>query len=124
MYGKQCGKGGRGWGKRTGGTGNPVAGSLYKGALCTLKTVSEMVPVVFLPFDILKPGIQTTPFHSRPAFLYGNGECQCHGGWLWQCPVAKGETGPAFLSINEQVCYCLFLKHKMEIPGTYLSLRF
>jgi len=28
------------------------------------------------------------------------------------------------LSINEQVCYCHFLKHKMEIPGMYLSLRF
>jgi hypothetical protein len=43
-------------------------------------------------------------------------------------PAQKGETGPAFLSIflsiNEQVCYCHFLKHKMEIPGTYLSLRF
>jgi hypothetical protein len=78
-----------------------------------------------MPDDILKPGIRT-PLFFVPSRCFPSGTVTINGTvpGCGRAPAQKGEAGPAFLSINEQVCYCLFLKHKMEIPGTYLSQRF
>jgi len=82
-----------------------------------------MIPDVSLPYDIPKPGIGTPLLFPAGVSLREQGISTAR--WLVVAvPRHMGETGPAFLSINEQVCYCHFLKHKMEIPGTYLSLRF
>ncbi len=55
-----------------------------------------MIPDVSLPYDILKPGIRTTPVRFQPAFLYGSRKYQRHDTRLWQCPGTYSETEPAF----------------------------
>ena len=83
-----------------------------------------MIPDRSLPYDILRPVIQPPPFVPSRLFFTGTGDVNDPAPGCGSAPSQQGETGPAFLSINEQVCYCHFLKHKMEIPGTYLSRRF
>ena len=64
-------QGDRGWGKRIG----KSLRDFCTRVLCAYeKTVSEMIPDVSLPYDILRPVIQPPPFVPSRRFPAGTGD--------------------------------------------------